>query len=111
MKILEEIRQQPVHIRKLFMWSLVTVSFSFVGMLWFADTKQNVLALMGNASVREVTDSSEKKVESPFGMIGKSFGSLKAEISGLFSGSAPSSETAKDQPEQSALPAQPLPVK
>ena len=45
-KILHEIRQQPIHIRHLFMWTSVVITFSLVAFIGFNSTKNNVVALL-----------------------------------------------------------------
>ncbi len=44
--ILKEIRQQPLHIRKMFMWTMVTITFAFMGFWWVRDTEKTIVALL-----------------------------------------------------------------
>lgn len=107
--IIREIREQPLHIRKLFMWSLVIVSFSALGFVWFQGTRQNVLALMGNLPDKAQVEHKDN-VASPFAVIFNSVSSLRADLAGLFSGDSKASKEARQQPSQSPIPPRSLPV-
>lgn len=89
-KILEEIRQQPEHIREIFMWVSVAIIFSVVGFSWFRSTEKQFVALLNPQQAEEQRVLAEKDVTktnpSPFAMIINSFDGLKAGITELFSG-------------------------
>lgn len=110
MKLLDEIRSQPLHIRKVFMWTLVVVSFIVVGLFWFQGAQQNVVALLGNAQPGADQSAPSDNVASPFALIGGSWAGLRADISGLFSARGSASDAARHQPEQPAIAPQALPV-
>ncbi len=85
--IFEEIRQQPYHIREVFLWLFVVVTFSVIGFFWFRSTQQQVLALINPDSVQAAGDSHSyaitTKNESPFKTVLDSFRGLQANISQL----------------------------
>lgn len=78
--MLKEIREQPEHIRAIFMWLSVFIVFSLVIFVW-ANSFQQKLALLLNSPEEEKVLAEE---ESPFVVIGKSLNDLKATILDLF---------------------------
>lgn len=46
MKLLEEIRNQPEHIRHVMMWLCVVTTFSFVALVWFRTTETRLVAML-----------------------------------------------------------------
>ena len=90
MKLLHEIRQQPLHIRHLFMWTSVVIAFSLVGFFWFQSTKDNVVALLNpkqaqEAQSRQLAQNQQiNKSPSPFALFKNSWASLTANISELW---------------------------
>ena len=94
-KLVKEIREQPLHIRKLFMWTSVVITFSLVGFVWLNDTKKDVVALLNGGS-NPAQEIEQKQPSSPFAAIGKAFGSLRANMGELFGGkSTPTPEPTK----------------
>lgn len=93
MKLLDEIRRQPSHIRKIFMWCMVVITFSVVGLTYVNSTRRQIVALMNpqeSSSVEEPTAPQR----SPFALVGDMVASLRANISGIFSGGdAPSAKS------------------
>lgn len=78
--MLREIRQQPPHIRALFMWLSVFIVFSLVVFVWFKSFEQK-LAYLINSDKESETQTTQ---ESPFSVIGTSFNDLRATILDLF---------------------------
>ncbi len=71
------------------MWVMVSLTFSFVGFLWFNSTAKQFVALLNPGEVqqdtRNLADKSNNKTEKPFATILDSFKGLTANISELFS--------------------------
>lgn len=114
MKLLDEIRQQPEHIRHLFMWTLVVITFSVVGFVWFGGAQKRFAALINPNQQQNGTalaDAADKKDQapSPFEAIVNTIGNLRANISELIAGK-PTSITS-DAAKISPVPPQVLPVK
>ncbi|MEX1064125.1 MAG: hypothetical protein WD898_01515 [Candidatus Paceibacterota bacterium] len=113
--VIREIRQQPEHIRELFLWVLVVMFFSVIGFTWFRSTEKRVVALLNpeQAEVaRVLAEEKKSNTPTPFATIFSSFGELKANISDLFSG-LPSEEfelTNRARSEAEAVPPQKLPL-
>lgn len=119
--ILEEIRQQPEHIRHIFMWTLVVITFSMVGFVWFRQTTKQFVALLHpeEAQERALAQQLEirnqklvtKKPSSPFATIFSTIGDLRANISELLAGSKGDLNINNGQltPEEQ-LPPQKLPI-
>ena len=64
--ILYEIKQQPEHIRKAFMWVLVVITFSVVGFVGFRNTEQRFVALLNPGQAQEERALAEKtKIQTP----------------------------------------------
>ncbi len=116
MRLLQEIRQQPEHIRHIMMWLCVVTIFSLVALVWFRTTQQRLVAMLHPAErleapaadrfadrdlrkleeerIRQLAE--DKKVPSPFASIWSSFGVLRASIGELLgSGQEISQPTAK----------------
>lgn len=116
MKLLQEIRQQPLHIRHLFMWTSVVISFSLVGFFWFQSTKDNVVALLNpkaaqEAQTRQLAQQQHTdKSPSPFALIKNSWASLTANMSELWKGRNKPSE-ASQQTTAAPIAPQKLPTK
>ena len=107
MKLLEEIRQQPEHIRHIMMWLCVVTTFSLVALVWFRTTQTLLVAMLhpaerleapaaerfANRDLRKLEEerirqlAEEKKTLSPFASIWNSFGTLKASIGELLGSS------------------------
>ena len=77
--MLKEIRNQPEHIRALFMWLSVFIVFSLVIFVW-ANSFQQKLALLLNSEEKTET----AKEESPLAVIAGGFDDLRATIVDLF---------------------------
>lgn len=81
----QEIKEQPDHIREIFMWVCVVAIFSVVGFSWFKSTASDFVALVNPSSVQ--TDQSalaKDSGQSPFATIFSAFGGLKASMAELF---------------------------
>lgn len=90
--IIKEIRQQPSHVREIFLWVLVVIFSSVIGFAWFRSTEKKFVVLLNPEqaeNARILAEENKKNVPSPFANIFNSFSELKANISDLFSG-APS---------------------
>jgi hypothetical protein len=115
MNILDEIKQQPEHIRKTFMWVLVVITFSVVGFVWFRSTEKKFVALLNPEQVQEERALAEKnkaQTPSPFATIFSSWNDLKANISELFLGRQAGFDVnnSKTGPTEEPLPPQKLPL-
>jgi len=87
--LLREIREQPEHIRHIFMWVLVVITFSVVGFVWFRSTQKKFVALLNPEAAQEsqtLAEGSKANTSSPFTTIGNSLSDLRANIYELFAG-------------------------
>lgn len=73
--MLKEVREQPEHIRAVFMWLSVFIVFSAVVFIWVNSFQQRLVFMLAPAGEKAAVEK-----ESPFAMIGSSFGGLKAAI-------------------------------
>ncbi len=115
MKILDEIKQQPEHIRQMFMWVLVVITFSVVGFVWFRSTEKKLVALLNPGKAQEsaaLAEKSEAGILSPFATIFDAWGELRANISELLLGGPTSFDVGNEeiQPAQEPLSPQKLPL-
>src|SRR3989344_4996755 len=93
--ILNEIREQPEHIRHIFMWLCVVITFSVIGFVWFRSTSKQFVALMHPEEAQEralaekegTLRQAQGKQPSPFATIFGFWGDLQANISELLVGS------------------------
>jgi len=112
--LLQEIKEQPEHIRHIFMWVCVVIVFSVIGFVWFRSTEKKFVALLNPEQAQEEQALAEKNktgMPSPFATILESWGNLKANISELILGK-PSSfnvENGGMKPEET-VPPQKLPL-
>ena len=77
--MLKEIRNQPSHIRTLFMWLSVFIVFSAVVFVWANSFQQKLVFMLAPAEEKAVVGN-----RSPFALVGSSVGGLKATIFDLF---------------------------
>jgi len=100
--ILEEIKEQPPHIREIFMWVCVVMTFSVIGFSWFRSTTKQFVALVNPEQARQdqMLAQNAPKSSSPFATISKSFDSLKASLAELFNfaGKTNNIQIENDQP-------------
>ena len=109
-KILHEIHQQPLHVRKVFAWTLIIISFLIVGAVWLKSTTSNIAEMLDINKKEAVAKKPDKKEESPFSAIGKSIGDLKANISELWSNRSEFDlEKFQQNAEEEPIPTQKLP--
>ncbi len=113
--ILHEIKQQPEHIRKAFMWVLVVITFSIVGFVWFRNTEKRFVALLNPERAQEERALAEKtKAQTilPFATIFNAWSNLRANISELILGkqSEFSVDNGKIGTREEPLPPQKLPL-
>ncbi len=113
--IIKEIRQQPEHIREIFLWVLVVIFFSLIGFVWFRSTEKRVVALLNpeqTEAARVLAKEKEDNSPTPFATMFNSFNGLRANISDLF-GSFPSENfelTNGVRSEDEPVPPQRLPL-
>lgn len=86
MKLLDEIRAQPLHVRHIFMWSLVVITFSIFGYWRISAIGHSVFASANPKSETAVAVTADDKSKSPLALIGDSLSSLRASISDLVGG-------------------------
>lgn len=120
-KILHEIHSQPAHIRELFMWLCVVITFSVIGFVWFRSTSRQFVALMNPKTEQERVLAQKpetrnqklatRKLPSPLATILTSWRNLQANISELFVGPKSNLEINNgiSGPEK-PVPAQKLPI-
>lgn len=118
--ILEEIRQQPQHIREVFMWTCVVIVFSVIGFVWFRQTTRQFVALLHpeEAKERALAEGKERtlrqaqgKQPSPFATIFDSVSGLRANLSELLGGSKPLNvNNGNGQTTLEEVPPQKLPI-
>ncbi len=113
--ILYEIKQQPEHIRKAFMWVLVVITFSVVGFVGFRNTEQRFVALLNPGQAQEERALAEKtkiQTPSPFATIFNVWNGLKANISELILGRQSEFNVGNGGtgPKEEPLPPQKLPL-
>src|SRR5689334_19315678 len=85
-QLVREIRSQPQHIREIFMWLCVVVSFSIVSYFWFQSTSKQFVAFVNPEKVeaeRIYAENQKKSEPSLLGNISQSLSSLKSNFSGL----------------------------
>ena len=70
-KLIQEIRKQPLYIRHIFMWTMVVITFSVVGFLWYRETENNFVALLNPKPSPQATAAAQTQESSPFAAIGK----------------------------------------
>ena len=103
--LLEEIRSQPPHIRELFMWLCVIITFSVVGFAWFRGTSQQLASLLHpETTALEERAIVERKPVSPFANLLLSFKDLTANIRTLFTFSRTTEVEVENQPSHTVLP-------
>lgn len=113
--LLQEIKNQPPHIRKIFMWLMVVITFSVVGFIWFKNTEKRFVALLNPEQAQESRALAEKikaQTPSPFATIFSSWSDLKANLSELFLGKQSnfSVENGGTGAKEEQLPPQKLPL-
>lgn len=83
--ILDEIKQQPPHIREIFMWVCVVITFSIIGYAWFRVTTKQFVALLNPEQAEETRAlAQEKTAPLPFATILTALKDLRANIFELF---------------------------
>ena len=111
--LLEEIRQQPEHIRHVFMWTMVVITFSVIGFVWFRQTTKQFVTLLHpeEAQERALAEKSKPKQPSPFATIFATMGDLRANISELLAGPKQGMDVNNGQSvSEEQLPPQTLPL-
>ncbi len=92
-KLVSEIREQPEHIRHIFMWTMVVITFSLVGFVWFRSTSKQFVAMLnpeqaqGRALAQNEAGANKGSQPSPFATLFNSWQNLRANISELLIGS------------------------
>ncbi|TSC90908.1 MAG: hypothetical protein CEN90_740 [Parcubacteria group bacterium Licking1014_17] len=91
-ELLNEIKNQPEHIRKIFMWVCVIIVFSIIGFGWFRTTQKQFANLLNPSGNLDAVKSSANKVagesEPFFGGLFSSLKNFSANIGELFSSSS-----------------------
>lgn len=84
--IWQEIKEQPPHIRELFMWVCVVITFSIIGFAWFRTTTKQFVALLNPPEADQARALAEEKDQtpSPFATLFVSIMDLRATIGELF---------------------------
>ena len=82
--ILDEIKQQPPHIRELFMWVCVVITFSIVGFTWFRSTTKQFVALLNPNEIQQTNQFAKEERVSPFSTFASSLKDLQANLGELF---------------------------
>jgi len=84
--IWQEIKEQPPHIREIFMWVCVVAVFSVVGYSWFQSTTKQFVAMVNPDLARQnqTLAENQKAPTTPFGTLARSWQDLRANINELF---------------------------
>lgn len=82
--ILDEIRQQPPHIREIFMWVSVVITFSIIGFAWFRSTTKQFVALLNPNEIQQTSQFAKEEKISPFSTFTSSLKDLRANLGELF---------------------------
>ncbi|MGD0976777.1 MAG: hypothetical protein ABR875_00585 [Minisyncoccia bacterium] len=85
--IWQEIKEQPPHIREIFMWVCVVAIFSVIGFSWFSSTTKQFALLVNPENAQPNADQlaqNQATPTSPFATISKSWSDLMANIGQLF---------------------------
>ena len=92
MSLLDDIRGQHPHIREIFMWLCVVITFSVVSFFWVkTEAKQIAILVNPKDHATELAKKSDPKNQSLFATMSSSFGNLKAslgELTGISKNSA-----------------------
>jgi len=83
-KIIREIKNQPEHIRKTFMWLSVIVVFSFIFIIGIRETERKITALINPELLKEENTTNLADNSSPFNVLGRYFSGLRASIGDVF---------------------------
>ncbi len=92
-KVIHEIRQQPLHIRKAFVWTFAMFTFIIIGGFYANSTQKKVVAMLNGEAVVSSSSEFANKQESPFSLIKNTVGSLKATIGDLWTNKSESSSS------------------
>ncbi len=85
-ELLEEVRNQPQHIREIFMWLCVVITFSVISLFWFQSTSKQFVAMVNPDRIEEErVYALNNKVTQPslLATIGSSWTNLKLGLSDL----------------------------
>lgn len=85
--LLEEIRNQPAHIREIFMWLSVVIVFSAVSFFWFQSTAKQFVALVNPQKAKDdraLAQKNKLEQQSVLAVIGQSADTLKDGIAEFF---------------------------
>ena len=88
-KLLDEIRQQPEHIRHVMMWLCVVIVFSLVGFVWFRSTQEKFVAMLHPEEFKQLEEQrrlAREDSNSPLAGLWNSFGTLRASLGELVKG-------------------------
>lgn len=104
--IWQEIREQPPHIRELFMWVSVVITFSVIGFAWFRATTKQFVALLNPPQAGEARILAEERNQppSPFATLFVSIKDLRATIGELFNLARAPSDFEIDKGERQEAP-------
>ncbi len=81
--LLEEIRNQPQHIREVFMWLCVVITFSMVSFFWFQSTAKEFVAIVNPEQARAdraLVQKNSSDQPSVLATISQSASTLKASV-------------------------------
>jgi hypothetical protein len=74
MSLLEEIRQQPKHIRQIMFGLCVTITISMIGIIWYRSFEKNIFALLNPTEMQNQSQYAQNN------------SGLLSDIGGIFSG-------------------------
>lgn len=88
MNLLHEIKKQPEHIKGIFVWLCVVITFSLVSFVWFRSTQRRFVALLHPERIEEQIRLAQgiEKAPSPLQGLANSFSILRASLGELFAG-------------------------
>ncbi len=84
--IIEEIKNQPAHIREVFMWLCIVITFSVVSFFWFQSTAKEFVAMVNPVQAEQERALAQKNGQdqlSVLATIGQSASNFKASIAEL----------------------------
>lgn len=92
LRIIEEIKKQPHHIRHLFMWLFVFTASCAVGLIWYVSTKAELVGLVNPVRVREA-QRAVAKGQSGLAAVGSGWSQFAGNVRAVFGGTAAEGQT------------------
>ncbi len=86
MSLLNDIRQQPRHIREIMFAFCVIITVSLVGLVWFRSFEEKIFVMMNPDPAKQDQYFAQRRENMPtlFASIQNSYKGLRAAVSGIF---------------------------